>query len=89
MSRRAVGAAIGLLVGMAAGYVWWSHEQAQHRRDLFSARPGRRLAALGWINAEPSVEAVLLLREYVRWERNPLLRRRGRQVLARLEQVLT
>jgi hypothetical protein len=62
---------------------------SRHRRDLFSSRPLRRLAALGYIAGRPpAVESVRLLRDYVAWERQPLIRSRAVQVLARLERSL-
>ena len=39
---------------------------SRHRRDLFSSRPLRRLAALGYIAGQPaSVDLVLLLRDFI------------------------
>lgn len=58
----------------------------RHSRDLFSAHPLRRLAALGFVaTGDATVESVQLLRDYIAWEQRPLLRRRGMQVLARME----
>jgi hypothetical protein len=62
--------------------------QRAHRRDLFSSHPLRRVAALGYLRAVPSMETARLLREYVSWERQPLLRRRGARILRRVEAVL-
>lgn len=88
MARRALWAGIAFAGGVAAGYAWWTREQAQHRRALYSDRPMRRLAALGWISGEPTPESVMTLREYVGWEKHPVLRRRARQLLARFENAL-
>jgi hypothetical protein len=85
---RSLAFALGFLGGAAAGYVWWSREQAQHQRALYSPRPMRRLAALGWLSGRPSADTVMLLREYVRWERHAVLRRRGRRLLQRFENAL-
>ncbi len=87
---RARGAfAVGLLVGGIAGYVWWTRAQAKHRRALYHRAPLRRLAALGWISGQPvSADVLLLLREYLQWEQNPVLRRRARRLLARFENAL-
>jgi hypothetical protein len=79
---------MGLAAGAAAGYAWWTGEQAEHQRALYSPRPMRRLAALGWLSGQPTVESVVMLREYVRWEQNPVLRRRARQLLTRFENAL-
>jgi hypothetical protein len=83
---------IGVLVAAAAGLlgVLFVREQmSRHRRDLFSSRPLRRLAALGYIAGRPpAVESVRLLRDFVAWESQPLIRNRAAQVLARLERNL-
>lgn len=88
MSRRVAGLVAGLAAGLAAGYAWWTAEQAEHQRALYDRRPMRRLAALGWLSGQQSAESVILLREYVRWEQNPVLRRRARRLLARFENAL-
>jgi hypothetical protein len=57
----------------------------QHRRDLFSSRPFRRLAALGHIGREPaSVDAIRLLRDFVTWEPRKLLRERAQAIMDRM-----
>lgn len=62
---------------------------ARHRRDLFSSRALQRFAALGYIaGLGASVELVHLLRDFVAWEPNQLLRRRARQILERMERQL-
>lgn len=87
--RTATGAAVLALVGgLVVGYVGWSLQQRRHQQALFHARPFRRLAALGYLRAHPSVDSARLLRDYLRWEPHPLLRRRARQVLRRMEQRL-
>jgi len=81
--------AVGLLLGGVAGYSWWTREQERHRRALYHVKPMRRLAALGWLSGQPgSADAVLLLREYLEWEQNPVLQRRARRLLARFEHAL-
>jgi hypothetical protein len=74
--------------GMLAGFLLWSSQQTKHRRSLFHASPRRRLAALGYLRAHPSVDSARLLRDYLRWEPLPLLRRRARGVLRRTERLL-
>ena len=76
------------LASFAAGMYWWSREQAQHQRALYSPRPLRRLAALGWVSGRQTVESVVMLREYLSWESNPVLRRRARRLLTRFENAL-
>jgi hypothetical protein len=79
----------GAMVGAAAGWVLAQRRLTFHRRDLFSARPMRRLAALGFLAGQGGVETVRLLRDYVAWERQPVLRRRAETILRRLESNLT
>ena len=79
---------LALVGGLMIGLVGWSLQQRRHKQALFHARPFRRLAALGYLRAHPSVDSARLLREYLRWEPHPLLRRRARQVLHRMEQRL-
>jgi len=85
-------AALGLVAGTVLGLIVWSGYQDRHARSLFSPRVRRRLAALGRLASdaapEDSVDTIALLREYVAWERHPLLRRRGRALLARLASTL-
>jgi len=80
--------ALGFLSGLALGVVVWSRQQHRHRRDLFSAHPLRRLAALGYLSGHPSAATASLLRDYVRWEARPDLRRRGKTVLHHAEASL-
>ena len=62
---------------------------SRQRRELFSANPVRRLAALKHMNREPaSVEAVAVLRDFGAWESRRLLRNRAAAVLARMEEEL-
>ena len=78
----------GLAVGTLAGIALWSREMRVARRDLFSRRAIKRLAALGYVGAQPSVEHARLLRDYVAWEPRPALRRRADALLRRMESHL-
>lgn len=84
---------IGLIVAAVAsvlGVLFVRDQMSRHRRDLFSSRPLRRLAALGYIaGAPPSVDAIRLLRDYIAWETQPLIRRQAVQVLAKMERSLS
>ncbi|MBA2688221.1 MAG: hypothetical protein H0U64_08985 [Gemmatimonadaceae bacterium] len=82
-------AALGFLSGAACGAIVWTRLQQQYRRDLFNKNAVRRVAALGYLRAKPTVDSVRLLREYIGWERNPLLRHRGAKLLKRIEANLT
>ncbi|MBX3133527.1 MAG: hypothetical protein KF689_09110 [Gemmatimonadaceae bacterium] len=88
MSGRGPAFVAGLLLGAAAGYAWWTREQGRHKEALYSPRPLKRLAALGWVSGRPSADSILLLREYLGWEQNPVLRRRARRLLVRFENAL-
>jgi len=80
--------AVGFLGGVAAGTLIWSRLQRQYRRNLFSPHMFRRVAALGYLRARPSVNTAQLLREYVAWEPRSILRGRGVRMLKRLESTL-
>jgi hypothetical protein len=89
MSRQKLSfAAVGFLSGIAAGSLIWTHLQRQYRRDLFSKSPLRRVAALGYLRARPTVNTAQILREYVAWEPRAILRQRGAQMLKRIEATL-
>lgn len=83
---------LAVLLGIAAGAaLGWSLTQDRihhHRSDLFSPRPLRRLAALAAIRSNRGVETVRLLRDYLEWERHPVLRRRAKGIVRRMEAAL-
>lgn len=80
--------AITVLAAAAAGAlaVYIMHRQMRvHRRDLFSPRPFRRLAALGHMGNEPaSVDAIRLLRDFIAWEPRQHLRARAVAIIGRM-----
>ncbi len=85
---------IGLTVAGAAavsalGVLLVRDQVHRHRRDLFSPRPLRRLAALTYIGKHPDVENAHLLRDFLSWESEPMLRRRAASILGRMEQALS
>ncbi len=86
MRRMAV--LLGVAAGAALGWVLAEGHLGRHRQDLFSPRPLRRFAALGNLAAEGNVETVRLLRDYLEWERHPVLRRRAAGIVRRLEAAL-
>jgi hypothetical protein len=89
MSRQRLSfVAVGFLGGIAAGSLVWTHLQRQYRRNLFSKSPLRRVAALGYLRARPTVNTAQILREYVAWEPRAILRQRGAQMLKRIEATL-
>ena len=81
-------AAIGFVGGVAVGMLAWSWPLEAFSRNLFSSSRVRRFAALGYLSGRPSVDTARLLRDYIRWESHPLLRRRGEQVLRQVERYL-
>ncbi|MEP6572567.1 MAG: hypothetical protein ABJD11_07715 [Gemmatimonadota bacterium] len=78
----------GAAAGLAAGWLLAQRTLERHRRDLFSPRPLRRLAALGYLAGQHGVETVRLLRDYLRWESQPMLRRRAEAIVQRMEATL-
>lgn len=80
--------AVGFVGGVAAGTLLWTRLQYTHRHDLFSRRRFRRVAALSFLRAKPTVNTARLLREYIAWEPSALLRQRGVKLLHRVEAAL-
>ena len=76
----AAGAVIGALLAQRSMGRW--------RNSLFSPRPLRRLAALGYLSGHPGPEAVRVLRDYLAWEEHPALRRRAESIMRRMESKL-
>ena len=80
--------AAGFAGGLVLGTAVWAGMLDRSRQGLFSRQPVRRFAAVSYLATRPSVDTARLLRDYVRWEPLPLLRRRGRQALAAVEASL-
>jgi hypothetical protein len=78
----------GVALGAVGGWLLAQRRLVTHRRDLFSPRPLRRLAALGFLAGQSGVETVRLLRDYLAWERQPMLRRRAETIVRRMEATL-
>ncbi len=72
-------------IGALAGWYLAQQRFERHRRDLFSRHPLERMAALGFLAGQRDVESVRLLRDYVAWEPQPMLRRRGEALLRRMQ----
>jgi hypothetical protein len=77
----AAAAVVGFVVGTALA----QRSMGRSRSALFSARPLRRLAALGYLSGHPSVAAVRVLKDYLSWEEHPALRRRAESIVRRME----
>ncbi len=74
----------GFAGGVVIGALAWRRQQASAHNQLFAPSAVQRVAALGWLVRTPSVENARLLRDYIRWERRPTLRRRAQRALDRL-----
>lgn len=86
MKRKTKVAIAGALIGgFVAGAIVWSTQIHRSRRELFSGRPWRRLAALGYLSGRPGHDTVRLLTDYVRWEQHGPLRKRGERLLRRMQ----
>lgn len=73
----------------AVGAIVVRDQIARHQRGLFSSRLVQRFAALGYIaGLAASVEIVQLLRDFVAWEPNSILRNRATQIIERMERQL-
>jgi hypothetical protein len=86
--RTQIAVAAGFVGGAIAGAIVWSAQIHRSRRELFSRRPWRRLAALGYLAGRPGLDTVQLLTDYVRWEQHVPLRRRGEKLLHRMQRHL-
>ncbi|HEY0019415.1 MAG TPA: hypothetical protein VGC13_24150 [Longimicrobium sp.] len=92
--RTAAVAALAVAAVAAVGVLLVRDQISRSRRDLFSPHTLRRLAALEYLGGLPaSVDTVLLLRDFIEWEkRSPrnrsLARKRAEAVLQRLEESL-
>ena len=82
------GVAAGFAGGVVVGLIVWNQQTHRDRYNLFSTSAWRRLAALGHIGGTASARNVVLLRDYVAWERSPKLRRHGERLLRQMEQSL-
>jgi len=88
MRSRALLFAGGLTAGALAGWLLAQRRFSTHQRDLFSPRPLRRLGALGYLAGQTRVDTIRVLRDYLAWERQPVLRRRAQAILRGLEATL-
>jgi hypothetical protein len=89
MSRRTLYFAAAAAIGFVTGAALAQRSMGRWRSALFSPRPLRRLAALGYLSGHPGVEAVRVLRDYLTWEEHSALRRRAEAILRRMEAKLS
>jgi hypothetical protein len=85
VKHRAVKFAAATVVGFVVGAALSQRSMGRSRSALFSARPLRRMAALGYLSGHPSVAAVRVLKDYLAWEEHPALRRRAESIVRRME----
>lgn len=87
--RTTAWALLGLAGAVGLSLLLVRDQIARSQRDLFSPHPLRRLAALEYLDGRPAtVETALLLRDFLAWERRPMLRRRATALLARVQAAL-
>jgi hypothetical protein len=80
---------LGVGAASAVGALVVRDQISRHQRNLFSRQALKRFAALGHLAGTPaSVELVRMLRDFVSWESNTILRRRAAQIMARMERDL-
>lgn len=85
---RSLALGIAAAAGIATGWLLAQRYLERHRAALFSPKVRRRHAALGYLVGHPDSESLRVLRDYLAWERHPLLRRRAARVVRELEHVL-
>lgn len=85
MRRRALYFLGAVVAGFVLGVALAQRSMDRWRSALFSVRPLRRLAALGYLSGHPGVETVRVLRDYLAWEEHPALRRRAAAIMRRME----
>jgi hypothetical protein len=86
--QRKLAVLFGVAAGAGLGWMLSQRALREHREDLFSVNPLKRLAALTGLGGMVSVESVQLLRDYLDWERHPALRRRAKALVRRMEAAL-
>jgi hypothetical protein len=93
MTRTLKTAGIAILAAAAAGALAAlvvRDQMTRHRRNLFSPRARKRLAALGHMRREPaSVAHIRLLRDFIAWEPRRMLRDRARTIVGRMEEEVS
>ncbi len=86
--RRKLAVLFGLAMGAALGWTLSQQALRQHRADLFSPHLLKRMTALTALRGTMGVETVRLLRDYLEWERHPVLRRQAQALVRRMEAAL-
>lgn len=89
MRQRGLYVVAATAAGFMAGALLAQRSMGRWKSALFSRRPLRRLAALGYLSGHPGVESVQVLRDYLAWEEHPALRRRAEAIVRRMEEKLS
>jgi hypothetical protein len=86
--KTALAVAVGAAAGVAIATFLVRDQIERHRRNLFSPQAFRRLAALQHMaRIPPSVDDINLLRDFISWERRPMLRSRAQSIVRRMESL--
>ena len=86
MSRRRAGwMTLAAFMGMTFGWMAMQTGIRRYREDLFHPRPLRRLAALGYLEGQTTVDTLRVLQDYLAWEQHPMLRKKANSVSRRLQ----
>ena len=85
---RSLAIALAAVTGVVTGWILAQYYLDRHRAALFSQRPRRRHAALGYLAGHPSHDSLRVLRDYLSWEPHPMLRRRATRVVREVEMAL-
>lgn len=85
---RPLSVGLAAVAGLAAGWVLAQRYLERHQAALFSPKLRRRHAALGYLAGRPAPDTLRLLRDYLAWERHPILRRRAARVVREFEHAL-
>lgn len=88
MRSRGLVFAGGALLGATAGWLIGQRQLTRSRGDLFNPEPLKRESALGFLSGQVEIKTVRLLRDYLSWESQPMLRRRAQSILRRIETTL-
>jgi hypothetical protein len=73
------------VAGLGLGWLVAQRTLRHHSAALFSSRPLKRLAALGYLEGAANPDSLRLLRDYLGWEHHQMLRRKATALVRRLE----
>ena len=87
-STNALAFSVAAGVGAVAGWFLARRRLERHRAALFAPSPYRRWSAATYLAGQESVETLHVLRDYLRWETSPRLKRRTVRLVRRMERAL-